>query len=242
MNDIKTIFEDNNLIIIDKPAGVLVHPTQAKEKDTLVYWLLSKYPNIVKLNWPDLTRQGVVHRLDKDTSGLIILAKNPETLEKLQKQFQEREVKKTYLALVLGKVKPTEGKIEAMITRGETGLQKVLETTYSFSKEKIRPAVTVYKANKYYKYGDGDLTLVSAMPLTGRMHQIRVHLKHIGYPIIGDQLYNTKESRKLSKELELNRQFLHAEKLELIHPITDKIISLESKLAEDLKNILEKLN
>jgi len=233
------IYEDKYLIVLDKPAGILVHPTQANEKNTLVNFLVEKYPKIKTLNWPDKTRVGVVHRLDKDTSGLIVMVKTPEVLAKLQEQFQNREVQKTYLALVLGKVEQ-EGKVEADITRGEAGLQKVLDITYSFS-PKTRPALTEYKPIKQYNYKNNDLTLLEVQPKTGRMHQIRVHLKYIGHPIIGDPLYNIKLGRNLSKELGLTRQFLHASKLEFIHPETDKKIIFESKLPADLQNILNKI-
>lgn len=202
-------------------------------------FLLEKYPEIEKLNWPDKNRVGVVHRLDKDTSGIIVMAKNPEILAKLQKQFQERAVQKTYTALVLGNVEK-EGKIEADITRGEAGLQKVMDTTYSFS-QKTRPAVTEYKPTKHYQYKKNDLTLLEVQPKTGRMHQIRVHLKQLGFPIIGDPLYNIKPSRNLSKELELTRQFLHATKIEFAHPISGEKMTFESPLPEDLQNILNVL-
>ena len=241
MAEIKVIYNDDDLIILDKPVGILVHPTEAKEPETLVSWLINKYPQINKLSWPDENRAGIVHRLDKDTSGLIILAKNPDILKKLQEEFRNRKIKKTYVALVLGKIEPEEGKIEAAIIRGKAGRQKVLEYSYSFSKDKVRPAKTYYKVIKYYRYHDQDLTLVEVKPQTGRMHQIRVHLKHLGHPIIGDPLYNTKESRKLSKKLELNRQFLQSEKLEFVHPKTGMKINLSSDLPNDLKNVLSKL-
>jgi len=226
--------------VVDKPAGILVHPTAANEKETLVFWFKELYPDAIKMNWPDKTRPGVVHRLDKDTSGLILMAKNPEMLLKLQELFRARDIQKTYTVLVLGKLE-NSGKIEAPITRGRVGLQKVLDSTYSFSKEKIRPAITEYKVIKHLRYHDNDLTLIEAMPKTGRMHQIRVHLKHIGHQIIGDPLYNTKPSRTISKELGINRQFLHASKLEFAHPTTKKTMIFTSPLPEDLKNIMVKL-
>ena len=236
----KIIYEDNDILVIEKPAGILVHPTEANETETLVSWFTEKYPDTDNMNWPDKARPGVVHRLDKDTSGIIIMAKNPETLSELQKLFQSREVQKTYTALVFGKLEGN-GVIDAPITRGDAGLQKVLDTTYSFSKENIRPAVTEYKAINNYRYHDNDLTMVEAMPKTGRMHQIRVHLKHIDHPIIGDPLYNTKPSRAISKELGLDRQFLHSSKLEFSYPVTNKKMQFESPLPEDLKNIMVRL-
>jgi len=237
--NIKILHADDNLIVLDKPAGILVHPTMANEKNTLVDWLTEKYPEIKKLDWPDKTRVGVVHRLDKNTSGLVVMAKTPEVLAKLQEQFQKRGVRKTYLALVLGKVEK-KGKIEADITRGDAGLQKVIENNYSFS-PKTHPAVTGYQPIKHYCYKNNDLTLLEVAPKTGRMHQIRVHLKYIGFPIVGDPLYNIKSSRNLSKELGVNRQFLHASKLEFIHPQTNKKLSFGSTLPDDLQSILNKI-
>jgi len=238
-SNIKIIFEDENLLILDKPAGVLVHPTQANEKDTLVDFLINKFPEIIKFNWPDKTRIGVVHRLDKDTSGLIVMAKNPETLAQLQDQFKSRKVQKTYTALVLGKIEKA-GSIEADISRGQAGLQKVIETTYSFSKNS-RPAITEYRPIKHFNYKNNDLTLLEVKPKTGRMHQIRVHLKYLGYPIIGDPLYNIKPSRNLSKELDLDRQFLHASRIEFYDSLAKKMILLKSELPDDLENIINKL-
>lgn len=253
---IKTFFEDKYLMVIDKPANLLVHPTQApkgplpegdpfgvrgRKKDTLVDYIRKCIPEIEKLKWPDKTRPGIVHRLDKDTSGLIIIAKTPEVLQKLQKQFKNRKVQKTYTVLVLNKLSPPQGKIEAPITRDQAGTQKVQELNYSFSKKTTRPAVTFYKVLRYYRYNNNDLTLLEAHPKTGRMHQIRVHLKHIGHPIIGDPLYNTKASRKTSKELGIGRQFLHATELEFTHPITSKKMKFKSDLPNNLKNIMVKL-
>lgn len=238
------IFNDNYLVVIDKPAGVLVHPTLANETNTLVDFFIDKYPDVKKLDWPDTTRPGIVHRLDKETSGLIVLAKNPEVLIKLQTQFKNREVQKTYLALVLGKVEK-EGKVEANIERGNAGTQKVVDVNYSFNNKIIRPAITFYKPIKYYRFNNNDFTLLEVQPKTGRMHQIRTHLKYLGFPIIGDPLYNIKPSRKISEKLNLDRQFLHATKLEFTHPITKKKMVFESKLPDklpdDLQNILKKL-
>jgi len=240
MSDIKIVFDDENIIIVDKPAGILVHPTLANEENTLTKWLGDKYPEIIKLNWPDKTRPGVVHRLDKDTSGLIVMAKNPENLANLQAQFKNHKTNKIYEALVLGKIK-SAGKIETEITRGEAGTQKVIESSYSFDTRASRNAITLYKPIKYYHYKNNDLTLVEVELQTGRMHQIRVHLKYLGFPIIGDPLYNIKPSRNLSKELNLNRQFLHAKHLEITHPETGNRMSFDSPLPNDLTEILNKM-
>ena len=233
--NIEIIFENENYLVVDKPAGVLVHPTAAGETDTLVSWLINKYPNIDKLAWPDATRPGIVHRLDKDTSGLIILAKNPETLERLQKLFKEREVQKTYQTLVAGHC-PDQGKIDIPIVRdSQKDMMSTRSLTFSFSRGTAREAFTEYKTIARYKYKKEDLSLVEVYPHTGRMHQIRVHMKHEGYPVIGDQMYFNKPSKRLSKELGLNRQFLHAVKLEIDSQV------FTSNLADDLKLILDKL-
>lgn len=237
----KIIYEDTNLIVCDKPAGVLIHETPAREKNTLVADLISNIKINPKLSWPDPTRPGIVHRLDKDTSGLIVVAKTPEILSKLQEQFKNRFVQKTYLALVLGKLPQKEGKIEAAITRGKAGTQKVRELNYSIQNETIRPAVTFYKVIGEYKFQNQILTLVEASPKTGRMHQIRTHLKYLGNPIVGDPLYNTKESRNLSKKLGIARQFLHAEKLAFKNPENNQQLEFTSSLPEDFKLILAKL-
>ncbi|MCL5407482.1 MAG: RluA family pseudouridine synthase [Patescibacteria group bacterium] len=239
-DQIKIIYEDKYLLVANKPAGILVHPTLAEEKNTLVDWLINKYPEIKNLNWPDATRPGIVHRLDKDTSGLMILAKTPAVLEKLQQQFKERKVQKTYLALVVGKPQNNHGKIETQITRGQAGTQKVQEFNFAFSGT-LRPAITFYETISQYKFNKIDFTLLSVIPKTGRMHQIRVHLKYLGHPIVGDPLYNTKESRKISKNLALNYQFLHAQKIEFQHPLENKILKFEIDLPKELQDILAKL-
>lgn len=233
--NIKIIFNNDDYLVVDKPAGVLVHPTAANEKDTLVQFLTEKYPDIQSMIWPDPTRAGIVHRLDKDTSGLIILAKNPETLERLQKLFKERQVQKTYQTLVAGHA-PDQGKIDIPIVRdSQKDMMSTRSLTFSFSRGTAREAVTEYKTIARYKYKKEDLSLVEVYPQTGRMHQIRVHMKHEGYPVIGDQMYFNKPSKRLSKELGLNRQFLHAVKLEIDGHV------FKSDLADDLKSILNKL-
>lgn len=229
------IAENKDYLIVDKPAGLLVHATAALEPVTLSSWLTQKYPEIKNLDWIDKTRIGIVHRLDKDTSGLIVLAKNPETLEKLQALFKSRQVKKTYQALVVGQT-PDEGKINMAIVRdSQKDMMKVQPITFSFTKGTVREARTNYKTIKRLLYKKQALSLVEVYPETGRMHQIRVHMKHEGFPLIGDQMYFNKPSKRLSKELNIDRQFLHAVKLE----IDGEIYS--SELSDDLKQILNKL-
>lgn len=235
MNSMKIVFENSDYVVVDKPAGVLVHPTAANETNTLVDWLASRYQDFKNQNWPEPMRAGIIHRLDKDTSGLIILAKNPETLERLQEKFKSREVQKTYQCLVAGH-SPEKGKIDIAIVRdSQKDMMKVQAVSYSFTSGTAREAVTEYKTIARYKFKKEELSLVEVYPHTGRMHQIRVHMKHEGFPLIGDQMYFNKPAKRLSKELDINRQFLHAVKLEIDGQ------TFTSELADDLKTILTKL-
>lgn len=235
----KIIFEDRDILVIDKPAGLIVHKGAGEGGPILTNWFIKKYSQIQKLNWSDLDRPGIVHRLDKETSGLMILAKSPDILKKLQEQFQGREVTKTYLALALGTIEPAEGQIKTAISRHGKEFQKKTARilSFSWSKGKTRQAITDYRVKKYYN----NFSLVEAKILTGRTHQIRVHFQYLGYPLIGDPIYNTKQSKKISDELNLHRQFLHAWKLEFGHPATGQKLKFSSELPEDLKIVLKKI-
>ncbi|MBM2821023.1 MAG: ribosomal large subunit pseudouridine synthase [Candidatus Berkelbacteria bacterium] len=236
--EIKKIYEDNNMVVIEKPAGLIVHPGAGVHTETLVDWLILNYPEIKDLNWPEKERPGIVHRLDKDTSGIMIIAKNPETLEKFQAKFQAHEIKKTYLTLVFGKLAKPEGEITGFISRDPNARRQ--QTTQSihfdFQPGKARTAKTYYKVIKEYRFNNEVLSLIEAKIETGRMHQIRVHFKSIGHPVIGDPIYNIKHSKRISKELGLNRQFLHACKLEFDNH------KFESILPNDLELILQKFS
>jgi 23S rRNA pseudouridine1911/1915/1917 synthase len=235
MQEIKIVFENNDYVVVDKPAGILVHPTAAGETNTLVDWLAQQYPDFKNQAWPETVRAGIVHRLDKDTSGLIILAKNPETLERLQEKFKNRDVQKTYQCLVAGHA-PEKGKIEIAIVRDhKKDMMKTQAVSYSFTSGTAREAMTEYKTIGRYRFKKEELSLVEVYPHTGRMHQIRVHLKHEGFPLIGDQIYFNKPAKRLTKELDINRQFLHAVKLEIDGQ------TFNSELTNDLKSILTKL-
>jgi len=227
------IYEDKDLIVINKPAGLVIHEGAGDVGTTLVDLMLNKYPEMSKLNWEDKSRPGIVHRLDKDTSGLIVVAKNPETLNYLQKQFHDRMVEKSYMALVLGKVEPSSGEIKISISRHLKDRKKMSVSYLGEGK----PSITKYQTARNYKYKGGDLTLLKVHPETGRMHQIRVHLKHKGYPVIGDQTYNTKISKRISKELNLNRQFLHAYSLKIKIPSGD-IKDFRSDLPQEFQKLL----
>lgn len=240
----KIIYEDKCLLVIDKPAGLVVHPNDRGEpKETVVSWVLEKELALKKLNWPDKNRIGIVHRLDKDTSGLLILAKTPEVLKKLQQQFQKRKIKKEYLALVLGKVEKG-GTITSGISRHP---KKEKQRTLTFSQDEQKESKTVYDILYLASLDINsktriDLTLLKVTPETGRMHQIRVHLKYEGLPILGDQTYFTKPSKRISKKMGITRQFLHAHKIEFTHPQTLKKMEFKSELPKELDKILKTLD
>jgi len=239
---LKIIFQDKDLAVLDKPAGLLVHPTLGEKKETTLVDEITKiWPGILKFDWLDPTRAGIVHRLDKDTSGLIIIAKNPETLKYLQDQFRARATKKIYTLLCFGKT-PEHGEIKTLTTRDEKlhSKQKISLMSFSWQKCQSREAVTKYKTIKYYIFNGQVLSLVEAQILTGRTHQIRNHFKYIGHPIVGDQMYFTKESKDVSDKLNLYRQFLHSSQISFKLP-EGKIKTLNSDLPQDLKSIIEKL-
>jgi len=215
--DIPIIYEDNNMVVIDKPAGILVHPV-LNEKNTLLDFLKIKY----------LDAQ-LVHRLDKDTSGLMVVAKNEKTYEWLKSQFLNREILKKYLALVIGNFKDKKGIIAKSISKSRKrgGSQTIAPIG------KRREAITRYEVIKEFK----NYSLLEVSPKTGRTHQIRVHLASIGHPIAGDEKYKFKRQPVLRG---LNRQFLHASYLQFKMP-DGNIKELRSELPEDLNKLLENL-
>jgi len=245
------IYGDKNFLAINKPAGLLVHQTIVKRKEqgvqreeTLVDWLLKNCPEIKGVG--DLsagrrtiqTRPGIVHRLDKDTSGVILVAKHQKYFEYLKNLFQNHQIKKNYLALVWGKLEPRTGSIKKSICLKSGSVKR---TVWRGKIEK--EAITNYQVLKYFKYSTSltighkvlCFSLARVMPKTGRTHQIRVHLASIGHPIVGDQLYGPK-----SNPLNLERQFLHAESLEFSSAEGQRI-KIEAGLPRDLKTILKRL-
>lgn len=228
---LKIIFEDKDVIVLDKPAGLLVHPIR-DENNTLVNGLLAHYPAIKNVGDPPSggLRPGIVHRLDKDTSGLLVAAKNNDSFQYLKKQFQERKIQKKYLALVHGKVKDEKGTITKVISASKNDYRR--KTT--FLDDKAKRAITKYRVIKYFK----DFTLLEAAPETGRTHQIRVHLASIGHPIAGDQQYKFK--RQIPPK-NLKRQFLHARCLKFRLP-NGKMVEFKSELPSDLKKVLDFLS
>lgn len=227
---LKVVYEDESILVISKKSGIPTHPSPGHNENTLVNALLNYTDRLSLLAGTE--RAGIVHRLDKDTSGLIIIAKNDNVHRQLSQQFKSREVEKTYIALVLGKFSENKGEINLPIGRSGVNRKKM-----GISIDSGREALT-----KFEKIEEFDnLTLVKVNPITGRTHQIRIHFSYIGHPVIGDRQYGNKESDSLACNLGLDRQFLHAKKLIFFHPVLSKKIELEDELPDDLKNILIKL-
>ncbi|HEX9076265.1 MAG TPA: RluA family pseudouridine synthase, partial [Anaerolineae bacterium] len=221
------VYEDDNVIVVDKPAGMVVHPAAGHSAGTLVNALLAHTPS---LNVGGEERPGVVHRLDSETSGLIIVAKNDAAMRNLQAQFKARRVHKTYLALVEGRITPPRGRIEAPIGRDLKHRQRMAVVTASNAKS--RQAVTNYRTIANLR----EYTLVEAEPQTGRTHQIRVHFAFMGFPVVGDAIYGTRKKNRLG----LERQFLHAWKLALTLP-DGRAVSFTAPLPVDLRTVLLQL-
>lgn len=198
---IKVIFENDEYLVIDKPAGLLVQPTTYQKENTLVEWLMDKYPEIGNIGQQD--RPGIVHRLDKDVSGLMVIAKTQDSHQNLVEQFKNSRVKKEYLAVVHGSPSPQKGTIDLPIGRTKKG--KLVAIKYRKGVKLEKPAVTEYEIVKSLN----DFTLLRVKPLTGRTHQIRIHLREIGCPIVGDQEHGIK-NKELKIKNDSTRIFLHA--------------------------------
>jgi 23S rRNA pseudouridine1911/1915/1917 synthase len=216
------IYEDADILVIDKPAGLTVHPAPGHPSHTLVNAILAHCPGLTMSD--ELMRPGIVHRLDKDTSGLMVIAKNDFAREYLAAQFKSRTVTKGYLVLVKGRLSPERGIIEAPIGRDPQRKQRMAIV------EAGKEATTQYQVRKYLD----TYTLVEVTPLTGRTHQIRIHLSAIGYPVVGDPIYGIKSSY-------LNRQFIHAYRLGFRLPSTKQYQEFTSPLPMDLEQALEHL-
>ena len=227
------IYEDDDVLVINKPAGLLTHPTASQSRHTLVNALVARYPKIVGVG-EDPLRPGIIHRLDKDTSGLLVVAKNQKSFEFLKQQFLNRTVYKKYLALVEGIPQKKEGSIEYDIRPSKQNRLKKVAVRQPFDKLRARKstriAKTLYKVKEVFS---GKFALLEVSPITGRTHQIRVHLSAIGHPIVGDHLYGSKSNL-------LKRQFLHAYSLKFTSP-SGEPFSFEAPLPEDLKLTLERI-
>lgn len=238
MNYLNIVYEDEGIVAVNKPAGMLTHPTHSEKENTLVNFLIERYPEMKKVGDLPAGRQvnelrpGILHRLDRNTSGLILAAKNQKAFLFLKEQFLNKSIVKKYIALVDGIPKQKTGIIEYAIKPSKKNrLKKVAVKTQSYEdKKSIRAAKTEYKVLKTFgeKYA-----LLEVRPLTGRTHQIRVHLSAIGHPIAGDSLYG-------SKTKELKRPFLHAYYLKFMR-LNGMPIALEADLPEDLQNFLKSI-
>ena len=216
------VYQDGDIAIINKYSGMVVHPAHGHYSGTLVNAILFQIKDLSGINGE--MRPGIVHRLDKDTSGLIIVAKNDKAHTKLTEMFKNKEIRKTYLAIVKGKVSKETGRIETNIGRDEKDRKKM---SVSRDEKKGKLAITTYKvidSNERYSLLDVNIE-------TGRTHQIRVHMKHIGYPILGDIVYGRPDNKSM-------RQMLHAYKLEFKHPITSEEMVLEAQLPKDFVEAL----
>jgi len=219
------VYEDDDVVVIDKPAGLVVHPAAGHDHGTLVNALLGHIPDLEGIGGE--VRPGIVHRLDKDTSGLIVAAKNDRALQFLQAQFKARTIKKMYLALVEGIVEPRAGIIDAPIGRSKTDRKKMSVTREG------RPAQTRYRVKQIYR--QPDLSLAEAYPETGRTHQIRVHFAWLKHPLVGDELYGRQKPI-----VSIERHFLHAASLTLTLP-NGETRTFTSNLPDDLRRVLDRL-
>ncbi|MDI6717699.1 MAG: RluA family pseudouridine synthase [Patescibacteria group bacterium] len=237
----KIIFENENFIAVNKPAGLLIHGVKGVKNSglTLVDWLLKKCPKIKSVGDNPEIRPGIVHRLDKDTSGVVLIAKNQKYFEYLKNLFQNHKIQKTYIALVSGKLKEHKGIIDKPISLKPGTTKRTV-----FRGKMTKEAITEYEVLKIFELPQNFslnsrqpvfFSLLKVWPKTGRTHQIRIHLSSIGHPIVGDSLYGHKENA-----LGLKRQFLHAESVEFNVDETNKM-KIEAELPKDLKNILKRL-
>lgn len=235
------IYEDNDIIAVNKPSGISVHPDKHHKEDTLIQMIFEQFPEIEGVG-EDPARPGLVHRLDKDTSGVLVIARNQKAFEYLKKQFSARGgpafgghepfVTKEYLALVVGKMKEKHGTIALPIGRSKNDPTKRIAE--GIMRGAIREARTDYDVIEYF--GD-DFTFIRALPKTGRTHQIRVHLKAIGHPLVCDKLY---AGKRFICPFGLERHFLHASSLELLLP-SGSTMRLEADMPPDLEAVLKGL-
>ena len=222
---IEIIYEDSDIIVVNKPKGMVVHPANGNPDGTLVNAIMAICKDSLSGIGGEI-RPGIVHRIDKDTSGLLIVAKNDNAHVKMSEQIKNHEVKKTYIALVRGVFKENEATIDMPIGRSTSDRKKM-----SVNKNGKNAITHIKVLKRFDKY-----TLLKVNIETGRTHQIRVHLSHIGYPIVGDYTYSNGKN-----EFDVIGQCLHAQKLEFKHPITQKDMCLEAELPQYFKDILDKL-
>ena len=237
------VFEDKDLIVLNKPSGIVMHPGAGNFENTIVNALMNYSENSFSNIGGEL-RPGIVHRIDKDTSGLVVIAKNNYTHEHLSKQFSEHTIKRIYKLLIWGKIRPSKGKIETFISRSSKNRQMM-----EVSRSKGKKAITNYKTLEIFENKNTPtLSLLECKLETGRTHQIRVHMNYLGNSIVGDDKYKKKfkKIKNIDPLLEkilikLNRQFLHAKTLGFVHPKKNKEMIFNSILPNELEKILKTL-
>ena len=232
MNDIKIIYKDNDILVLDKPSGITVNNADTtKGQFTIQDYLQERFIflNPTKDEHDFYKRAGIVHRIDKETSGILVVARNKESFENLQSQFKERKINKTYIALVHRHVDSKEGEISVPVGRLPWNRKRFGVLVGG------KEAETHYKVLKKYQK---PFTLLELTPKTGRTHQIRIHLKYFNHPIFGDYLYAGRKTSRQDRKV-LERFFLHAQKIIFYHPKTGKKIEFESPLPLELKKMLE---
>jgi 23S rRNA pseudouridine1911/1915/1917 synthase len=232
------IFEDEKILVLSKPSGLVVNDSES-ERETVQRWVSENFK--FQISNDRTLRSGIVHRLDKETSGVLLVAKDKETFENLQTQFRMRKVRKKYIALVHGRVDPLSGGGEGVINK-PVGRLPWKRTKFGVL-DGGREAVTNYKVLRYYdtrilreKY-----TLLEVEPKTGRTHQIRIHLKYIGHPIVSDLLYAGRKVNRSDRKW-CPRMFLHAFEISFIHPNFGKNVTFKSELPPDLANVIEMIS
>jgi 23S rRNA pseudouridine1911/1915/1917 synthase len=242
------LFEDDDCLVVSKAPGMTVHPAGGRSRGTLVNALLHHCPSLEGIGGE--RRPGIVHRLDKDTSGAMIVAKNSFAMQRLAAQFKERSVNKEYLALVWGKMKSNAGVIDRPIGRHRSDRKRMSSVRFS---SRSRDAVTEWRVDQVFPLiGDGQHTrwvsLLRLKPRTGRTHQIRVHLADLGHPLVGDRVYGHKKKVALQRDLapafvmDFPRQVLHAEKLSINHPRTGKRMEFCAPPPDDIRGLLRQLS
>ena len=239
---IKILYEDANIVAIDKPSGVSVHSDGRSKEKTIADWVLEKYPKMKNVGEDEIyenkkikiaiKKPGIVHRLDRETSGVMLLAKNQKTYEFLKKQFQDREVKKTYVAIVSGSMKNDRGIISKPIGRSPTDFRRY--SAGRGARGEMREAVTQYKVLKRFEISHKKFSGLEIYPKTGRTHQIRVHLKYLNHPVVCDSLYNP--DNPCPKDIK--RLALHAKSIEF-KDLKGNILKIESPLPLEFKRVLK---
>jgi len=242
---IKILYEDKNFLVIDKPSGISVHPDGKSKDKTISDWFVKKYPKSKNVGEPilieakEIKKPGIVHRLDKDTSGVLLLVKNQKSYEYFKKLFKDREIKKTYNTIVSGNFKNNSGTVNKPIGRSPSDFRKRLAGRGVRGKQ--REAITLYRVIKNFNFIVDKkskkflpFSFLEVFPKTGRTHQIRVHMKFINHPVVGDSLYNQKGENPIA----IKRLALHAKSLEF-KDSKGKTIKVESKLPKELEKVVK---